>query len=229
MDSARSWRRRRPAWIDVLGALFLLFTAVRSGSVAAQPASDDKGDGFATVESFLSQVHSLTAEFRQQFLDADRIVIQTDTGTLAFERPNRFRWVSRKPAELVVVADGKSIWTYDVELASVTVSPLDDLDASSPALLLSGDRSVRDGFDVIGTSSADGLKWVELAPKTTGGGFSSVRIGFAGNEPRRLELVDSLNEITKIELEKIVLNPDIPKSDFEFKPPRGVEVTGSQG
>jgi outer membrane lipoprotein-sorting protein len=25
------------------------------------------------------------------------------------------------------------------------------------------------------------------------------------------------------------VNPDIPKSDFEFKPPRGVEVTGGQG
>jgi outer membrane lipoprotein carrier protein len=111
----------------------------------------------------------------------------------------------------------------------VTVSPLDELDASSPALLLSGDRSVRDGFDVVGTSNADGLKWVELAPKSTSGGFSSVRIGFAGNTPQRLELVDSLNETTKIELDKIVVNPDIPKSDFEFKPPAGVEVTGGQG
>jgi outer membrane lipoprotein-sorting protein len=70
---------------------------------------------------------------------------------------------------------------------------------------------------------------VELAPKTAGGGFSSVRIGFAGNTPQRLVLVDSLNEVTKIELDKIVVNPDIPKSDFEFKPPRGVEVTGNQG
>jgi chaperone LolA len=199
------------------------------GTAAAQPPRNDQADGFATVESFLAQVHSLTADFRQQILDTDESVIQTDTGTLAFERPNRFRWVSRKPTEFIVVADGKKIWMYDVELASVTVSPLDELDASSPALLLSGDRSVRDGFDVVGTSNVDGLKWVELAPKTTGGGFTSVRIGFAGNTPRRLELVDSLNEVTKIELEKIVVNPDIPKSDFEFKPPRGVEVTGGQG
>jgi chaperone LolA len=206
-----------------------LAAAVLCGTAAAQPPSNDQADGFATVESFLAKVHSLTADFRQQILDADESVIQTDTGTLAFERPNRFRWVSRKPTEFVVVADGKKIWMYDVELASVTVSPLDELDASSPALLLSGDRSVRDGFDVVGTSNVDGLKWVELAPKSSGGGFSSVRIGFAGNTPQRLELVDSLNETTKIELDKIVVNPDIPKSDFEFKPPAGVEVTGGQG
>ena len=54
---------------------------------------------------------------------------------------------------------------YDVELAQVTVAPLDESVGSSPAMLLSGDRRVRDGFDVVQHYSLDGLDWVKLAPK----------------------------------------------------------------
>ena len=227
MDSARSWRRRRPAWIE-LGSTLLLAAAF-SGAAAAQPASDPKAAGFAVIETFLADVHSLKAEFRQELVDAEQHLQQTDTGTLSFERPNKFRWMSRTPTEFLVVADGRKIWMYDVELASVTVAPLDELDASSPALLLSGDRSVRDGFDVVETSEEDGLHWVKLVPKSAGGGFTSVRIGFEGSTPQRLELVDSLNETTRVQLEKIVVNPDLPGSEFEFKRPPGVEVSGDQG
>jgi outer membrane lipoprotein carrier protein len=197
-----------------------------AGAAAAQPAPGDKADGLATLDRFLAEVHSLTAEFRQELKTDDEDLV--DTGTLSFERPNRFRWMSRKPNEFLVVADGKTMWQYDVELEQVTRAPVDESNDSSPASLLAGDRSARDRFDVVETSRRDGLDWIKLTPKAADSGFVSVLIGFEGLAPRRLELVDSLNHLTTVALEKVVLNPDLPDSEFEFKAPPNVEVTGAE-
>lgn len=215
-------RRRLLASIE-LGLLLIV-----SGGADAQPAAGDKAHGLATLESFLAEVRSLTAEFRQEVFSADKSLLETDTGTLSLERPNRFRWTYREPTELLIVADGAKIWMYDAELEQVTVAPLDESIASSPAMLLSGDRSVRDGFEVVKTYELDGLEWVDLAPKAAGSDFASVRIAFSGKAPQRLELVDGVNQVTRIELDKVVLNPDIADSEFAFEPPPGVGVSGGQ-
>jgi outer membrane lipoprotein carrier protein len=194
----------------------------------AQPASNTER-GFATLDAFLSGVRSLTADFKQELYAPDEHLLETQSGKLSLQRPNRFRWTYAAPSELVVVADGKKLWMYDAELAQVTVSPLDDTVASSPAMLLSGDRNVRDEFDVVKTFTRDGLDWVKLAPKTGAADFRSVTIGFEGASPRRLELVDGLNQVTRIVLEKVEVNPELADGVFEFTPPPGVDVIGGKG
>lgn len=208
--------------------LALLAAFAFGGSAAAQPAAT-AADGFARLDAFLSGVQSLTAEFTQELWTADHELLQTETGTLSLLRPNRFRWTYREPTELTVVADGEKLWIYDVELAQVTVAPLDSTVGSSPAMLLSGDRAVRDSFDVVQTYSLDGLDWVKLAPKTAGADFTSVLIGFKGAAPERLELVDGLNQVTRIGLTSVAVNPGTDDGTFEFVPPPGVDVIGGEG
>ena len=212
----------------MLTRLALLAACALGGAAAAQPAGTAE-DGFARLDAFLSGVQSLTAEFKQELWTADHQLLQTETGTLALHRPNRFRWTYREPTELTVVADGEKLWIYDVELAQVTVAPLDSTVGSSPAMLLSGDRAVREGFDVVQTYSLDGLDWVKLAPKTAGTDFTSVLIGFKGTAPERLELVDGLNQVTRIELGTLAVNPPVDDATFEFVPPAGVDVIGGEG
>jgi outer membrane lipoprotein carrier protein len=174
-------------------------------------------------------VHSLTADFKQETYAADGRVVESDAGTLSLARPNRFRWSQAPPRELVLVADGKKLWTYDVELAQVTVAPLDNTVGSSPVMLLSGDRDVRDGFDVVQAETRDGLDWVKLVPKDGASDFKSMSIGFEGQSPRRLELVSGLNEVTKIVLANVVVNPELADGAFEFKVPAGADVIGDGG
>lgn len=226
MDSGKSWRRRLPRSTTRTALLGLVATC---GVASAQPAADNAPTGLNALEAFVRDVHSLTADFKQELWTADHRLQQTETGTLSLRRPNRFRWIYKEPTELTVVADGRQLWIYDVELAQVTVAPLDTTVESTPAMLLSGDRSVRDGFDVVQTYRLDGLDWVKLKPKTGGADFSSVLIGFAGNAPQQLELVDGLNQVTRIELMNLHVNADIADSTFEFKPPAGVDVIGNEG
>ncbi len=226
MDSGKSSRRRR---LRSTRLPFICLVAV-CGAPWAQPAADgDAAAGVATLDAFLRDVHTLTADFKQELWTADQRLLQTETGSLSLRRPNSFRWIYAEPTQLTVVADGKQLWIYDVELAQVTVAPLDSTVESTPAMLLSGDRSVRDGFDVVQTYKLDGLDWIKLVPKKGGTDFSSVRIGFKGKVPQRLELVDGLNQVTRIELENLAVNPSLADGTFEFKPPAGVDVIGSEG
>jgi outer membrane lipoprotein carrier protein len=200
--------------------------AVASASAQEPAATVDDATGLAALEAFLADVRSLTAEFEQEIWTADHRLLQTETGTLALERPNRFRWTYREPTELTVVADGTKLWIYDVELEQVTVAPFDDTLATSPAMLLSGDRSVREGFTVAQSYEQEGLDWIKLTPKAGGADFTSVLIGFDGTAPKRLDLVDGLNQVTRITLDKLVVNPELDDATFELEVPDGVDVSG---
>ena len=225
MDFEKCWRRRLRLPIERT----LLIGLVAASSAGAQPTPVDAASDLAPLEAFLADVQSLTAEFRQELWTADQELLQTDSGTLALQRPNRFRWVYREPTQLTIVADGSEIKIYDVELAQVTVAPFDDSVGASPAMLLSGDRNVRETFDVAQSYRLDGLDWVKLTPKAGGTDFTSVRIGFEGTAPRRLELVDGLNQVTRIELTNLAINPKLDAAVFELEVPAGVDVIGDQG
>src|SRR5690606_23940389 len=165
----------------------------------------------------------------QELWSADDELIETSSGSVALERPNRFRWEYESPYEQLIVADGERVWIYDVELEQVTVSPIDAGANASPALLLSGDEAVRDSFAVVATYTADGIDWVELEPELPGADFVSVTIGFDGGTPRLIELVDGLNQITRIELSEVELGAKLPAELFRFEPPSGVDVLGADG
>jgi outer membrane lipoprotein carrier protein len=221
MDSGKYWRRRLRSLINFT----VLCSVVAAQGASAQPARDVAPAGLATLEAFLDGVQSLTADFKQELWTADQELLQTETGSLSLKRPNRFRWTYVEPTELIVVADGSQLWIYDVELAQVTVAPFDSVGAS-PAMLLSGDRNVRDQFEVVQTTQADGLDWVKLEPLAAGSDFTSVLIGFSGTAPRRIEFVDGLNQVTRIELDNFDVNPELADDVFELKVPEGVNVLG---
>ena len=149
MGSGKFWRRR----LRSLSSLVFLFSFAAVDGASAQSASV----GLERLEAFLDEVRSLTASFKQELWTEDEQLLQTDTGTLSLKRPNRFRWTYDAPAELVIVADGAKLWIYDKELAEVTVTPFDDSVGASPAVLLSGDRSVREDFDVVRSYTLDEL------------------------------------------------------------------------
>ena len=221
-------RRRPPVPTSLLHAL-LIATLTFAGAAPAQTAAttDDSG-GVATLERFLRDVKTLSADFHQELWTADQRLLETENGTLSLSRPNKFRWVYTDP-KLEVVADGTHLWTYDVELKQATVAPFDDTVTSSPAMLLSGDNNVRDGFDVVETYTADGLDWIKLVPKVAGTDFASILIGFQGDVPQRLELVDGLKQVTRIEFANVAVNPTLDDSLFDFQPPAGVDVIGNEG
>jgi outer membrane lipoprotein carrier protein len=224
MDSEKFSRRPRPETINrfaICGVLAL------SAAAQAQVENDAPNAGIAALDRFLASIETLSAEFRQDVWTADNELIETSTGTMSLKRPNRFYWHFETAPEMIVVADGGTLWTYDVELEQVARSPLADITAATPAMLLSGDTSWRDQFDIARAYRLEDRDWIELVPKASGGDYKSVLIGFNGDLPEQLELVDGLEQITRVVFSDIRVNPTLDAGTFTFVPPPNVDVIGS--
>ena len=95
-----------------------------------------------------------------------------------------------------------------------------------PAALLSGNNDLEKNFALKEAGEGEGLAWVEATPKATDSGFEKVRLGFAGNDLKAMELQDSFGQTTLIRFSKIERNPALPAATFKFVPPPGVDVVG---
>lgn len=215
---------RFQALLAVIGSAVLCLS---SSTFAATPA-----DGEQRAEQFLQGLEGLQAEFKQTLMDRTGQVTDESRGTLAIKRPNRFRWDYREPHEQVIVSDGTRIWLHDSDLEQVTVRKLDVALSSTPAMLLSGQGTLTDNFEVTETVERGGVLWVRMQPKRNDTDFKSVSLGFAGaksQELRFMELADKLGQTTLLEFSNVQRNPALDTSLFSFKVPAGADVIGDAG
>jgi outer membrane lipoprotein carrier protein len=234
MDFVKFWLRHLPA-IDIRGAGFLSVRKIVGagilglGSVAlawSQTGSEFESATVDVLERFVEEIDDLSATFEQRIFDVDDELVEESSGTFQLLRPDRFAWYYDQPYELEVVADGESLWMYDVELEQVTRAPLSDL-AASPAQLLSGESSIRERFAISDIDSSDDRRWLELKPLDENSEFSSARVAFNDGVPTAIQLVDGLAQTTLIEFADIAVNSGLRRRDFDFDPPRGVDVIGA--
>jgi outer membrane lipoprotein carrier protein len=210
---------------SLLRGLLLLATSVGLLSTAGMAWAEARD--IQRVERYVERLSTLRADFRQEVLDAAGVVREQADGTLLLEKPGRFRWEYRHPSEQLLVSDGKTVWLYDVDLEQVTVRSLGDSLSTTPAMLLSGRGGVDESFIASDGGQADGLDWVELAPKLEETDFRRIRLGFRGSELARMDFVDRLGQTTRIDFLAVERNPQLPADSFTFVPPPGVDVVGT--
>ncbi len=198
-----------------------------SSIFAAEPGTDSEAEGKALVENFVLNIRTLKGRFEQSLVDADNQVVETSSGTLEIQRPGQFRWSYVEPYEQVLVADGLNVWSYDVDLAQVTVKPQKEVLRNTPALLLSGSEDSLDQFEYVGSFSDRGTVWIRLRPKDTDSGFSKVELGFTDGNLTRMMFSDNLEQTTLIALFDVSLNEDIDAERFQFEPPGDVDIVGT--
>jgi outer membrane lipoprotein carrier protein len=200
----------------------LLFVA---GTIQSQSQSS-QSEPTTDVNRFLSEFDSLTATFTQELWTTDNQLLETSTGRFMLMRPNRFFWHYETPFEQLIIADGETLWMYDVELEQVTRTALSEVPPGNPALLLSGTSAVETSFDVQQTFEFDGRVWTRLIPKAAGSEFLAVLLAFDDGGPSALELVDGLEQTTRVEFSGVVLNAELDPEQFHFVPPPGADVIG---
>lgn len=194
------------------------------GGVAV--AADNPKSGADNLRRFFHKVDSISAQFSQVVVDESGNTIQESSGTLWIQRPNKFRWNYDKPYQQQIVADGKQIWVYDPGLQQVTVRPLTGGLSDTPAMLLAGKGRVDDNFVIKSLETQDNLEWVQLTPRSKDSGYEDIRIAFAHDKMRVLEMVDGFGHTTRVTFKAVQENARIDASRFSFTPPQGVDVVG---
>lgn len=190
-------------------------------------AEDLVDDGKRLVDEFVVDVVTFRGDFEQALVDADGQTVEKTSGTLEIQRPGQFRWSYIDPYEQWLIADGMNIWSYDVDLAQVTVKPQADALANTPALLLGGSAAALEQFNYEGSYSEAGTTWVRLAPKNTDSGFVRVELGFIDEVLSRMVFFDSLEQTTLVEMYNVAVNEPIDPTRFDFDAPDYVDVVGS--
>jgi len=191
----------------------------------AQGADEDAGRRY--VDNFVADVVTFQGNFEQALLDADGQVIDKTTGTLEIQRPGQFRWSYIEPYEQWLVADGLNVWSYDVDLAQVTVKPQASALANTPALLLGGSSGALEQFTYEESYVEADTTWVRLTPKNTESGFERVELGFNDGTLHRMVFFDNLEQTTLVDLSEVSVNLPIDADRFNFVVPEDVDVVGT--
>ena len=198
--------------------LFVLFALALTSAAHA--------GGVDRLKAFIAGAKTAEADFTQTVADKSGRVTQQASGKMAFARPGKFRWDYSAPYEQVIVGDGDKLWLYDTDLNQVTVKPLGDVIAGTPAALLAGDNAIEKYFSLKDAGERDGLEWLEATPKNKDTTFQRIRMGFKGDVLMQMELYDFFGQRTTLKLSHIVRNPAIAPSRFKFTPPKGADVIG---
>jgi outer membrane lipoprotein carrier protein len=183
-----------------------------------------QADSLAALKAFIRDVHTAKGVFSQQVMDKAGNIKQQASGTLAFARPGKFRWVYSKPYEQLIVGDGSKLWLYDKDLDQVTIRKLGDALGSSPAALLAGSNEIEKYFSLKDLGRQDGVEWLEARPKDRESTFDSVKMGFADNLLTTMELKDNFGQTTVLKFSKLERNPSLSPTEFKFAPPKGADV-----
>lgn len=191
--------------------------------------------GMESLETFVKTVSSGRAEFTQVVTaparEGQAVRSKTSSGTFEFSRPNRFKFIYRKPFEQSIVADGQTLWLYDVDLKQVTARKQSQVLGSTPAALIASApdlRALQADFNLSAAPDKDGLQWVAATPKGKDGQLQVVRVGFRAGEASSglaaLEILDSFGQRSLLSFSKVEVNPALPSDTFQFKPPAGADV-----
>lgn len=204
-------------------AWFGMLAAVASVASVIAPAH---ADGIEQLRRFVAGTHSARAAFEQTVTTSQARVPRSASGSMAFLRPGKFRWVYEAPYYQLIVGDGEKLWIYDRELNQVTVRRLGDALGKSPAALLAGDDALERNFTLGDAGRSGGLEWIEATPKHADTGFERVRIGLRDAVPRVMELRDDFGQTTLLRFSRFERNPALDPAGFRFVAPAGADVIG---
>lgn len=181
----------------------------------------------SALDRFLEGLASWQAEFAQTVVDARGKQRVAETGRFIVRVPGQFRWETGLGPAQVMVADGRNLWFYDRDLEQVTVKPARSALTATPAMLLVGGVNLRESFEIKNLPKSSGLDWVAVKPRGADAEFRSARLGFAGNDLRRMEIEDKLGQKTLLVFSKTLRNAVLAADAFVFQAPPDADLIGT--
>lgn len=191
--------------------------------------------GLDSLESFVKNVKTGRADFTQVVTspakEGQAPRVKTSSGTFEFSRPSRFKFAYSKPFEQTIVADGQTLWLFDVDLNQVTARKQAQTLGSTPAALIAAApnlQALQADFTLADAPDVGGMQWVSATPKAKDGQLQTVRVGFLGSDKTAslaaLEIVDSFGQRSVLTFSKFEVNPRLSADAFDFKPPKGADL-----
>lgn len=214
---------------------YFLVPALAIITVAAC-AQDQGASALKDLENFVKNTKSGRAVFTQVVTspakDGQTPKTKTSSGTFEFMRPNRFKFLYKKPFEQAIVSDGQTLWLHDMDLNQVTARKLAQVLNGTPAAVIAAAadlKGLQADFVLTALPEKSGLQWVQAVPKTKEGQLQNITVGLKttdkGTELAALEILDSFGQRSVMSFSQFEINPALTAASFQFKPPAGADVS----
>ena len=233
----RVCRVRGPIGLRLVGAVLVwcLIIGELQPCVAAGAPSTDVKTLAAAVDEHYNHLHSLQAEFTEEYRGSG--MDRTETGTLWLKKPGKMRWEYRSPREKLFVSDGRDAWFYvpgDRQARKTAAKKLEDV--RSPLAFLLGKTKLEK--ELQGLSLAP-----DVAPLAAGNvALRGVPQAMADRVNEIVLEITPDHQIARIVIQEVdgssteyrfgEMKEDVTIADgkFAFKPPAGTEtVEGGMG
>ena len=147
------------------------------------------------------------------------------SGFMMISRPGKFRWQTEHPMQQWIIANGKTLWIYDVELEQVTVKKQTQVVNGIAALFLNQDIRDLNHYTITYTHQGDVEKY-RLIPQRSHD-FAEAELVFRKGVLTTLVLEDKMHQKTHIHFTGVQLNHAIAARWFVFHMPKGVDVVNA--
>ena len=190
-------------------------------TIASEPADE--------LITLLSKMNSFQGHFNQNIKGSAGEKISNTQGEVVIRRPDRFYWKSQKPDPIIVLADGKFLWTYDIDLQQATKQSQKTALKNSPATLLAGaTHTFKEDFTIAkakaGSCKTGKDQCFSLKPKEKDSTFKNIYIGFTEGKLVEVRMSDPLGQNVYTVFSDVKINGKVNDTLFKFMPPKGVDV-----
>ncbi len=184
--------------------------------------SQSANDYIKKVQNKFNSITNFTANFSQNYFDAQDHDQGKSAGKFSYKRKNKFI-VDLK--NQFIVSDGQTIWNNDKRFNRVVISNLLD-DPTSFSL----ERFVFDypplcKNKIVTEESSKGEICIELTPKDQDMEFKYVKIWITNDGMiSRIEVLDRGDMRYAFRFTDLKINQDLPDSRFTYYPPKGIKI-----
>jgi outer membrane lipoprotein carrier protein len=153
-------------------------------------------------------------------------------GNVRFKKPGMMDWNYSAPDEQRFVADGKTLWFFQPDLNQVTLGEFEDSFSSDlPVSFLLGIGSLQEKFKLLSACRTQAGILAKLGPAAADPNLDEffLLIDSKTKVPKGAKIIDVGGNETGIVFEDIVLDKELPKEEFRFSIPRGVDIIDRRG
>ncbi len=209
-------------------------TKVGFEAVAEKPDSAVVAGSATVFEQYIEATQDLQGDFTQTVYSNNSIDISN--GKMWISKPGKFYWDYQTPMAQKIISNGTKVWQYDLDLEQISVRGRDELVGDVAMNILTGTRHVNEFFRVSSAtfeqipvslkSYVQGAEIYQLTPLNEQDGYDLVWVMMKNNALYGMSVDGGNGQQTVLIFNNLKRNVGIPASQFEFTPPKGVDVIG---
>jgi outer membrane lipoprotein carrier protein len=189
----------------------------------------DLKDIVSGLQRRYSLVETVSGSFQQTYHAPG--IDQIQSGVFRLKRPALMRWEYRNPEEQLFVADGRESFLYVPSDRQVTIQPLSASDLhNTPLELLMGSGDISKNFasswETESKPKTERAALIRLTPRAHEPAYRYLVLELdpATFELRRVIVCEHAGNTMEFLLSNVITNAKMDNKQFQFKPPKGVEI-----